>query len=157
MNNKNKMYQLGLCELHCWMLHGGDPKLGHYLLISTYPDLHSPQDNSYNEPNSDTDSDDEDENIFQDAVLHNEYYMTTNTHHSFIRNYRKIIKRSNYIKPEIMQVIILEMGEHICILKTFWLRIFQRTWRRKYAKFLYIIKNINNINTSRLTGRLKKR
>ena len=152
------MYELGLCELHCWRIHGGDSELGHYLLISTYPDLTSPENNSYNEPNSDTDSDDEEENIFQDAVLHNDYYQgMENTPPHFIRNYHKIIKRPNYIKPEIMQVIILETGEHICILKTCWLRIFQRMWRRKYLRFLSIIKNIDNINMCRLTGRLKKR
>jgi len=154
------MYELGLCELHCWKLHGGDECLGHYLLISTYPDLTSPENNSYNESNSDTESDDdeEEENIFQDAALHNEYYHgMENIFHSLIRNYHKIVKRPNYIKPEIMQIVILETGEHICILKTYWIRIFQRMWRRKYAKFLSIIKNLDNINMSRLTGRLKKR
>jgi hypothetical protein len=153
------MYKLGLCELHSLRMHGGDPKLGHYLLISTYLDLHSPDDDEYeNESDLDSDSDSEPDNVFEDAKLHNEFYQgMENTFHPFIRNYHKIVKRPNYIKPEIMQVIILETGEHVCILKTCWLRIFQRMWRRKYAKFLSIIKNIDNINMSRLTGKLKKR
>jgi hypothetical protein len=155
------MYQLGLCELHCWRLHGGDPMLGHYLLIYTYPDLHSRENNdSETDSDSDTDSDTDSEmNIFDEAIVHNEYYAMElfNTTHCFIRNYTKIIKQPAYIKPEIMQIVILETGESVCILKTFWLRVFQRMWRRKYAKFLSTIKNINNINMSRLTGRLKKR
>jgi hypothetical protein len=146
------MYQLGLCELHCWKLHGGDKYLGHYLLISTYPDLHSP-------PNNDDSEDDENENIFDEAKVYGEYYAMElfNATHSFIRNYTKIIQHPAYIKPEIMQIVILETGENVAILKTCWLRIFQRMWRRKYAKFLSIIKNIHNINMSRLTGILKKR
>ena len=151
------MYQLGLCELHCWGLHGGDPELGHYLLISTYQDLHSRENEVEGE--GEEEDDDLEEDICYEAATQSEHYATnlSNTTHPFIRNYNKIIQLKNYIKPEIMQIIILETGEHICILKTCWLRIFQRLWRRKYAKFLSIIKNINNINMSRLTGRLKKR
>ena len=150
------MYQLGLCELQCWKLHGGDKFLGHYLLISTYPDLHSSEDSS--EDGSDSD-DSDNENIFDEAEFHNEYYTGTllNTPHPFIRNYNKIIQRPYYIKPEIFELLTLTTGEHVCILKTFWIRIFQRMWRRKYAKFLSIIKNLDNINMSRLTGILKKR
>lgn len=153
------MYQLGLCELHCWRMHGGDPMLGHYLLIYTYPDLHSKEASDDSDSDSDSDSELEGSTIFDEAIIHNEYYSTEllNAPHPFIRNYTKIIQQPSYIKPEIMQIVVLETGEHVCILKTFWLRIFQRMWRRKYAKFMSIIKNINNINMSRLTGRLKKR
>lgn len=158
------MYQLGLCELHCWKLHGGDKMLGHYLLISTYKDLHTRASyDTDDEESDDTDEEEDDEdihkNIFEAAEYNNEHYAgeLANTRHIFIRNYAKIIQAPNYIKPEIVEVIILETGETIAILKTFWLRIFQRMWRRKFAKWLSIIKNINNINMSRLTGRLIKR
>lgn len=149
------MYKLGLCELHCWKLHGGNKHLGHYLLLCTYPDLYSKEDSSESEDSDDSDDDEEEFNIFDEAESHNEYYLErlTNTRHDFIRNYSEIIKRPNYIKPEIMKVVQLESGETVAILKTFWLSIFQRTWRRKFAKRLSILKNIHNIHMSRLTGK----
>lgn len=151
------MYQLGLCELHCYQLHGGDEMLGHYLLISTFADFSSASDL---EEDFDNDSDIDDEsqkpdNIFETAEYYNESYVETTTSHSFIRNYTKLINSPNYVKPEIMQVVMLDTGESIAILKTMWIRIFQRTWRRKFAKRMAFYKNIHNINKSRLTGPLR--
>lgn len=161
-----KMYQLGLCELHCWKLHGGDKNLGHYLLISTFPDFKSGDDtcdtgsdtgnNTDNDTSSDTGSDASNgtnENIFDVAQYHNEYYNVSNATHTFIRNYGNIIKSLNYIKPEIIRVVILETGESVAILKTVWIRIFQRRWRIRFAKRVAFLKNIHHINASRLTGR----
>jgi hypothetical protein len=50
--------------------------------------------------------------------------------HPFIRNYRRIVLRPEYIQPEIAECIILSSGESVAILKTFWIRIIQRAWRR---------------------------
>jgi len=55
-----------------------------------------------------------------------------NTKHSCIRNYSNIIKRSNYIKPEIGEIYYLQGHECVCILKTFWLKIIQRAWKKIY-------------------------
>ena len=60
--------------------------------------------------------------------------------HHPIENYRRIIKNNpqgnyEYIKPEIIERIILPKGgECIAIIKTFWLRIVQRTWKKVYSK-----------------------
>ena len=145
------MYQLGLCEIHCWKLHGGDKKLGHYLLISTFSDFNSGDTDS--DTTSDTTSDTCGENILEVAQYHNEYYNVSNATHTFIRNYANMIKLSNYIKPEIIRVVILETGESVAIIKTVWIRIFQRRWRSRFAKRVAFLKNIHNINASRLTGR----
>jgi len=51
--------------------------------------------------------------------------------HSIIRNYTNICLK---IKPEIAECIYLDTGECICILKTFWLRLIQRTWRKIFKK-----------------------
>jgi hypothetical protein len=51
--------------------------------------------------------------------------------HPMIRNYTNICLK---IKPEIAECIYLDTGECICILKTFWLRLIQRTWRKIYKK-----------------------
>ena len=151
------MYQLGLCELQCFNLHGGNKNLGHYLLISTYKDFASNEDTS--DTGSDT-SEEEDENIFEEAQYYNEsfynepYGELTTTMHPFIRNYSNIIKSPNYIKPEILSVILLSTGERVAIIKTVWIRIFQRTWRRKFAKRIAFFKNIHTIQLSRLNGRI---
>ena len=150
------MYQLGLCELHCWKLHGGNKMLGHYLLISTFANFTvSSDDECSGDSDDDDDSDDSEENILSEAEYYGETYREelATTKHTFIRNYHKIISSPNYIKPEIIKVIVLDTGERVAILKTFWIRIFQRVWRRKFAKRLAFFKNIHNINMTRLTGR----
>jgi len=151
------MYQLGLCELHCFALHGGSKMLGHYLLISTFKDFSSNSDNEIEEANDDDDDDSEyNENIFEEAQCYNESYAgeLATTVHPFIRNYNKIINSFNYIKPEIMKVLLLSSGETVAILKTFWIRIFQRTWRSKIAKRIAFLKNIHTIHLRRLNGRI---
>jgi len=54
--------------------------------------------------------------------------------HRLIRNYKNIVVRNGYIKPEIAQCIYLESGHCVCILKTFWLKIIQRVWQRVFAQ-----------------------
>jgi hypothetical protein len=38
----------------------------------------------------------------------------------------------NYLKPEIGEIHYLRGDECVCILKTFWLKIIQRTWKKFY-------------------------
>lgn len=52
--------------------------------------------------------------------------------HKIIRNYSNIISKPSYIKPEIAHCLLLPGGEQICILKTFWVRLIQRTWKKIY-------------------------
>ena len=54
--------------------------------------------------------------------------------HDYIRNYNNIIKSSNYMKPEIGEMHYLRGDECVCILKTFWLKIIQRAWKKLYKK-----------------------
>jgi len=51
--------------------------------------------------------------------------------HDFIKNYEMIISSNVYTQPQIAQVIYLDKGECVCILKTFWLKCVQRCWRRE--------------------------
>jgi len=60
--------------------------------------------------------------------------------HPIIRNYKNIASRSGYIKPEIAECIYMDSGHCVCILKTFWLRIIQRTWRRVFAERMRVIR-----------------
>jgi len=63
-----------------------------------------------------------------------EYNYVYNVNHEFYRNYKNIIRRQDYIKPEIAQCIYLETNECVAILKTFWLKIVQRRWKRVYKQ-----------------------
>ena len=55
-----------------------------------------------------------------------------NVKHNYIRNYNNIITRCNYMKPEIGEIYYLRGNECVCILKTFWLKIIQRAWKKIY-------------------------
>jgi hypothetical protein len=55
-----------------------------------------------------------------------------------IKNYQKIIQSMDYyhyIKPEIIKKVILSFGnECVAIIKTFWLKLIQRTWKKIYSQ-----------------------
>jgi hypothetical protein len=57
-----------------------------------------------------------------------------NSNHNIYRNYRNIISRPNYFKPEIAQCVYLESLHCVAILKTFWIKLIQRTWKRIVAE-----------------------
>lgn len=146
----HKMNCLGLCELHYDSLHGG-VNHGHYLLIDTF--------DGFNTKSNEADMDEEDEEdiftIFDVAEWYNEKYfrITDLNQHTLIRNYSTIVRSPNYIKPEIMEKKVLETGETVVILKTVWVRVFQRKCRSYFAKRLAKYKNIQNILNRRLKGK----
>jgi len=55
--------------------------------------------------------------------------------HPYIRNYNHINK--NILNIQIAEKIILKGGECVAILKTFWIRIIQRTWKKVFRKYLF--------------------
>jgi hypothetical protein len=59
--------------------------------------------------------------------------------HPLYRNYKAIVANPIYIKPEIAECAILHTGESVAIIKTFWLKIIQRTWRKVYFEKKRII------------------
>jgi hypothetical protein len=64
--------------------------------------------------------------------------------HPVIRNYFSIISRRGMRTFEIAQLFILPGEECVCILKTFWLRIFQRhikKWIQNKRRVSDIVKN----------------
>ena len=64
--------------------------------------------------------------------------------HSIYRNYNNIISRQNYIKPEIAECIYLETHECVAILKTFWIRLIQRTWKNVMRRRAIVIQKRTN-------------
>jgi hypothetical protein len=55
--------------------------------------------------------------------------------HPYIRNYNHINK--NILQIQIAEKIILKGGECVAILKTFWIKIIQRTWKKVFRKYLF--------------------
>jgi hypothetical protein len=75
--------------------------------------------------------------------------------HDIIRNYHNIISKPNYIKPEIGENIHLLSGDRVCIIKTIWLKLVQRAWKKTYKNRLAIIKKRflpHSIRTKEITG-----
>ncbi len=181
MTYRNKYY-LMLCELHYYVKHGktqdSNPNIdGHYIVFDRYvPNTWNYFASLEEFVEFDTDdeysSDDEDIyfhnmsviNIYDDIRDLNMYYSTLNynilerTHkkHPIIRNYFNIVKKSNYIKPEIGEYIILPTQESIAILKTFWIRIIQRKWKKVFMQRKSIISercSLFNLSNKELTGK----
>jgi hypothetical protein len=51
--------------------------------------------------------------------------------HLVIRNYKNIVSSKNYIKPEIAECLYLKDDEEsVSIIKTIWIRLIQRTWKK---------------------------
>jgi hypothetical protein len=128
-------YQLGICEIYNSRIHGYTNRSckniddGTYIVYWTI-DLYSLYSNEYKDVIT---------------LLVDGYYIYVNntrdtTKHNTIRNYSNIIKDKNYIKLDIIEVIMNDTGETTAILKTFWLRIFQKKWKKYYCE---LIKKIN--------------
>jgi hypothetical protein len=158
----NKNYLL-ICELFHPNLHGydmnqSDPNIhGHYIII--HIDDNSDQDSEYY---SDIDSDSEDDYFILNEVMIDIYrkkykYLTESYKknnleiiHPTIRNYFNIISAQNYIEPNIGYKVYLSGNECVAILKTFWLRIVQRCWKRVYRTRKEMMKQNNILKLLRL-------
>jgi hypothetical protein len=133
-------YNISLCELYNIRLHGNENSnvLYHYLVHCRCKIL-------------DTD--------FINDITHNmnnKYHCLDNQSHDIFRNYRQIITRENYIKPEIIEGIYLNTGHCIAILKTFWLRLIQRKWKSIMKERENIIKKrtyLKSIRHREITGK----
>ena len=112
-------FNISICELYNSKIHGPPISLDvlcHYLVRVRYKKL----DIEY---------------INDDArYIQHEYTNMINTNHDIFKNYRKIIKNKNYIKPEIIECIYLDTGYCVAILKTYWIKIIQRIWKNILKK-----------------------
>ena len=150
-------YRIVLSEIYNQYIHGdGEPMINsHYLIIckfNHYYESYYSDDDSNDDSNDDSGYDDDDDYdrdivpIEEIITLHNDKYRsqfirnTVRYKHPFIRNYRQIVLRPGYIQPEIAECIILPTGESVAILKTFWIRIIQRAWRRVLLERATILK-----------------
>ena len=136
---------LVICEIFNKNIHGFDENndptvLGHYIVAFNFTKCYSDTD-------ANTDSDSESESSESDSIknsvfsdtsfflkMYKSKYNSLNNLkvHPLIRNYKYIISRPTYIQLHIAKVIYLSGSECVAILKTFWLKIIQRTWKKIY-------------------------
>lgn len=157
--SSSKIFNLVLCEIHNVRMHGfdgeSDPTVqGHYLVSGRYyydshyekrEQIRLERENTVSDTETDAESDLEDD--LDDDELPGIYNSLTNFRynyrrnvlnnrhfhvHPFIRNYKNIIQQSTYIQPEIAQCIYLSGDECVAILKTFWIRIIQKSWKKVF-------------------------
>jgi hypothetical protein len=119
-------YNIVLCELYNENVHGipecYSNVMYHYLTINRYKKLHMDLINDIAE------------------FLNIEYIYLPNKNHHIFKNYKNIITQVNYIKPEIAECIYLPNGECVSVIKTFWIRLIQRTWKRVFKERQNILK-----------------
>ena len=110
-------YKLAICEVFHPVLHGQDenssPAIHTHFLVYTLIDLPNFYDLIY---------------LWEEQHLKAIHGRLKN--HPTIRNYRKVQKK--YIRLEIIQADVLTGQEEVAYLKTFWLRIVQRRWKKIY-------------------------
>ena len=118
-------YNIVLCELFNNKLHGSTNSdvSNHYLLINRIKKLDLDFIDDWTAP------------LNQDYIDRQEQI----TPHKFIRNYKNMITKPNYIKPEIGEIINLPTGHAVCIIKTMWLRVIQRAWKRLFKERKQVI------------------
>ena len=150
-------FNLVLCEIFNRNIHGAPSNQiqaidGHYLLISKFDGVTGMllEDFDNNE--------DDDEDVYDYADFYNdEYYNDTEfAPHVIIRNYQNIVAKPDYIKPEIAECIVLDTDHHVVIIKTIWIRIIQRKWKKIYAERMTVIRRraqINSLYMREVTGK----
>lgn len=112
---------LVLCEIFHPALHGFTREsdktvLGHFLVIG-------PADLNH-----------DDTSIIQNMLSNIRCVMERYPDHPWIRNYKQLILRDDYIRPQIAECILLKGDEKVAILKTVWLRIVQRAWKKIFQE-----------------------
>lgn len=149
-------FNLVLCELFNRNIHGApsehnEPVDGHYLLIAKF-------DGKTRRLLDDVVNLDNEEYIDDYADFYNdEYYHDTEfAPHIIIQNYQHIVSRPDYIKPEIAECIVLDSHHNVVIIKTIWIKIIQRKWKKIYAERMNVIRRRfqpTSLYTREVTGK----
>ena len=124
---ENNKTGLVLCELFHPAMHGftneSDPNvLGHYLVIGAYPCDFSASFSMTQVINNF-------QRNIRELLQHPRFGV-----HPWIRNYKEIAVRNDYIRPEIATCVMLNGDEKVAIIKTFWVRLIQRTWKKVFQE-----------------------
>jgi hypothetical protein len=136
LNNR----KLIVCELHNSSIHGGTCANGHFLVYEVFSNWRSIKVNQ------------------ACSIISNNYRRLARVnspklHHETIKNYMNIVVTNTFNELQIATCIRLPSGELVAILKTVYLRIFQRMWKKYYKKLMEKVqkrRSIAFINASRL-------
>jgi len=146
----NKKLQLGICEIFHPKLHGytneSDPNINGHYIIYTLIELDEFLDESY-------------EDCLEKLLeyyYHFFHYRRLNViTHPIIRNYNHILNTIENVKLDIIEVIELSGNEQVACIKTFWLKLLQRRWKRIYKDRMDKIRKLKNfhiLKNRELTG-----
>ena len=92
----------------------------------------------------------------------NRYELNNNKEldHPCIRNYKKIVSKLNFTNLEIIETKVVNYPQdesneliYVSILKTFWLKILQRKWKKYYKKKISFMKNLKNLYYREIHGK----
>jgi hypothetical protein len=150
MSEVTTKYSLVICELHNKHIHGftaeSDKNVqGHYLVIETFDQANV--------------------NIKKMNKIckkYNRVYGALSVNmldHPIIRNYPNVVTSNKYIRPQIAERIYLNGDECVAILKTHWIRLIQRNWRRVYnerQRIYDIRKHPRQLHHRQITGTWSK-
>lgn len=146
------MYYIAICEIFHPIIHGTDENSSigienHFLVSETF-EFEEFYNNSYKEMLT----------IYQGE--YNQYSRVLNRiKHPTIRNYNNIIKDKNYIKLDIVYIDELAGGETVGYIKTFWIKLIQRRWKKIYKQRQDILKQRmlpKSIREREITGKWPK-
>jgi hypothetical protein len=128
-------FNIVLCELYNSNMHGDAQEdiiaQYHYITIYRYKKL--------------------DVKLINDIAefINLEYLYLLNRGSNIFANYLNIIRRDNYVKPEIAECIYLPTGHCVSIIKTIWIKLIQRTWKKIYNQRKIIMSKRMSINSLR--------
>ena len=135
-------FNIALCELYNTNVHGAESSvvLTHYLVMNRYKNLTMDYiDNDINY------------NIVKYYFPNNQF----NINHELFPNYCRILSSDHFFKPQIAECIELTSGHCIGIIKTFWIKIIQRTWKkicRIKKEIIQERKSILSLRNREMTG-----
>ena len=165
------LFRIVVCELFHPLIFGKDENSdknidGHFLVINSYTRNYSYtiDDNEEDDEEDDEEEEEEEEdypeyegegiplydnNIFE-IVEKDISQLKSRNHpmfnHPSVRNYNKIVKQC--LRFEIAHCITLSGGECVAILKTFWIKVIIRTYKKAYKKKIWTMYK-NRLNGNR--------
>jgi len=125
-------FSIALCELYNNKIHGptSNPLINSgFLLLCRFKTLHIKAIRLYIQ-----------------NLLHNLRVIPSHLfkNHTVIRNYPFLYL---HIKPEIAECHYLDTGEIMCVKKTIWIKLIQRTWKNIYKKRQQVLKRRYSIHS----------
>ena len=132
------MCELAVCEMIHPKIHGNDEYMGHYM-ISWFISL---DDFAKTEEYQTT------LQLMQDFYWKRE----TSPPHPFLRAFWNIVANKKYYQLQIVEGRETLDGQQTAIIKTFWLRIFQRKWRNICRDRKHALEKIKYLHHREITG-----